>query len=1263
MTVLEAERVRKRRKTETTKKRKYNNINSNTAGENGEQSEQIGDESLNLMGQIILPTGPQICPSSETIRNTAESLSDRIPDEIPELPIASGRSVPLCELVTKDPQDSGYDYHLLAILKRRFNRHTRTYEYFGKWRDYAENEEHEADWETEEVIHSIAPKMLLAFKYALAKNPSSSLRIEANKHGITPLTHCFNLEYYLGDSQRGKDEAAVEKDAQDVTSSSSSSSSGGSSSGRRGSGGRSSNGSSGSGSSSGGSSSSSSSRLSGSSSSSSSSSSGSSSSGSSSSGRSSSSSSGGGSDGDDDGVVPLSGAAFKERYSALVNHGPLHSSVPGHLRGEFVERARCALQELVHGPLGLQSTSLLSLLELPGRMLQRQIKHHNTQHKYNTRSKDTNINSCMYHIRNGHIRKAVQTLIRNNDLNDKLSAEEFINAGTKLHPQVERGIPKPPLGSTCPNIDLRNGNDRALFERCVRDRDNGSAPGPSGWTGRMQSLLVKKEETKQLLADFWSMMQRGEISEQCQDILKGSLLSLIRKDSSSDKRRPVAATEIFYRGITTYAVRQCKQAIHGIFAPIQLGMAKGGCERVLHTLQFMLNNRTSGRRKVAVTVDFTNAFNTVNRETMMHALYEQHQLSSIFHLAYWAYSAPSDLLFRDEHGLVTSSDKLRSCEGGKQGDTLSVLLFCLCAHRLYRYIAEKYHGRDGTKKVEVLAIVDDMTFVCEDVETAITVLDQIQSVSEEMCGLCVNLSKTSMINFHKDDVMPMSAEHRQQLADWGVRVHRLAAPLLGSVLGRTDNDGLSEMKALIMDAVHSHKPLFDRLKQRELPHQYAMIILQNSTSMKHNYINRTVLPHACEEAAQTFDNECVKVMTERMRIVATPEIRQQLLAPTKGNIGFGIHQNEHTHYLAYLSSLALTIAMDETGTFDPAYMSESQRYQVQSCLRTAARFGIADRVLLSQDYHEFYRVCVDKDREQAWAQGLQSRLYGAYCKLRLAKLRRDCDDRKDVAALRHIDAICADGCSVWLRGIPARHTMEMSDDVYVHACRLRLNLPFFDIMPATCPKCGVSIAHDQQHIYNCPRLCKNTRNNRHESIVHTLLIKATEANILVCKNLSHLFVNDSEQRPDLQIGYRNATDTLVDVMVTNDTRASEDSRTAAAVRDKAAAEKRARYAAMCAAHGMSFTPFIVSIHGACGKEAQELMRDMAVHAVNHGSSRISDYGEFMSEVRMEVAVRIQVGTYEIGKRAMMTCLHDSNRHAARVTNSSSSSSSASRRAR
>ena len=113
-------------------------------------------------------------------------------------------------------------------------------------------------------------------------------------------------------------------------------------------------------------------------------------------------------------------------------------------------------------------------------------------------------------------------------------------------------------------------------------------------------------------------------------LLHVSLLALLKKNGEP---RPVAVGELFYRLVTSWAMKNARDPVSQILAPIQMGLGvPGGVETVHLFLQALLGDERLGF--VAIATDFTNAFNSRGRDKLLSAIFRQDSLRSLWNLAH-----------------------------------------------------------------------------------------------------------------------------------------------------------------------------------------------------------------------------------------------------------------------------------------------------------------------------------------------------------------------------------------------------------------------------------------------------------------------------------------------------------------------------------------------------------------------------------------------------------------------------------------------------
>ena len=138
--------------------------------------------------------------------------------------------------------------------------------------------------------------------------------------------------------------------------------------------------------------------------------------------------------------------------------------------------------------------------------------------------------------------------------------------------------------------------------------------------------------------------------------------------------RPIAISESFYKLTTMYAISLVKDALPGVFEPIQFGVgAPGGPERAAHILQAGLE---SDPESILLKCDIRNAFNERKRAGILAELYKVDVLKPLWSLSYFAYKQSSPLLIL-RNGVYVDAI---SCQRREFAPALSAILFrVLCA--------------------------------------------------------------------------------------------------------------------------------------------------------------------------------------------------------------------------------------------------------------------------------------------------------------------------------------------------------------------------------------------------------------------------------------------------------------------------------------------------------------------------------------------------------------------------------------------------------
>ena len=139
---------------------------------------------------------------------------------------------------------------------------------------------------------------------------------------------------------------------------------------------------------------------------------------------------------------------------------------------------------------------------------------------------------------------------------------------------------------------------------------------------------------------------------------------------------PIAVGEVLRRLTSKCLSCAVRSAAFAHLAPLQLGVnVKGGCEAVIHSVSQLMSSGQPDQQWVLL-LDFTNAFNTINRFSM----FEEFR-AHIPGLSAWMESCYSGQPF-----LHLGSQTILSCCGVQQGDPLGPLGFALTLHPIVERI-------------------------------------------------------------------------------------------------------------------------------------------------------------------------------------------------------------------------------------------------------------------------------------------------------------------------------------------------------------------------------------------------------------------------------------------------------------------------------------------------------------------------------------------------------------------------------------------------
>ena len=177
-----------------------------------------------------------------------------------------------------------------------------------------------------------------------------------------------------------------------------------------------------------------------------------------------------------------------------------------------------------------------------------------------------------------------------------------------------------------------------------------------------------------LITEVVNLLLQGEVPEAVRPFVCGASIMALRKLNGT--LPPITVGETIRRITSKVAVELISERARTILEPLQLGVkTPNGCEAIIHTTRQWFHRHRSNPTKTAISVDISNAFNTVHRSAVLQSV-RTHFPS----LVPWV-----DCCYRhDSHLFTGSSDAcdqvITSSRGVQQGDPLGPSLFALAVH-------------------------------------------------------------------------------------------------------------------------------------------------------------------------------------------------------------------------------------------------------------------------------------------------------------------------------------------------------------------------------------------------------------------------------------------------------------------------------------------------------------------------------------------------------------------------------------------------------
>ena len=436
------------------------------------------------------------------------------------------------------------------------------------------------------------------------------------------------------------------------------------------------------------------------------------------------------------------------------------------------------------------------------------------------------IRHALQTARAGNLGKATR-ILDNVYKESALTPEEKVRKLQQLHPEGDAiRIPEADFPRTGV---VEKSEVRLATEKLSR----GASPGPTGLSESMMRLLVDDEESCLSLCHMLRDVINGEVPLNVRKRLTRCGIIALAKPQNGI--RPIAMGDTILKICGSILLQRHENALQNFFSPIQRGiLQKNACESIVHEL---LNEYEEGH--AILTVDFSNAYNTPQRNAIAEALLGNPIFKPFMRLFYLEYGIPSELLFFAHNALFAT---IESSSGIRQGSALSSMYFCALLQGPLRELMHLYPD------VKIRAYQDDVTLSSKNVQALEAAFFYLREIAAEM-----NLR----INFQKCDWFQKNIPNIAQpppLEKLGVNFCSDAIKVLGAYVG-TDQ----VVENLLIKKMEKHKCLFRRLLLMG-PSNLSLAILRRCTIPRHDYHLRVHRPGATFQLAQSFENQVNKVL-------------------------------------------------------------------------------------------------------------------------------------------------------------------------------------------------------------------------------------------------------------------------------------------------------------------------------------------------------------------------------------------------------------------
>lgn len=485
--------------------------------------------------------------------------------------------------------------------------------------------------------------------------------------------------------------------------------------------------------------------------------------------------------------------------------------------------------------------------------------------------------AAVTHVRHGRLGKACSALSSSGLAPDNEETREKLES---KHPVCDVPPPVLDINKDSPAVQLNSLFDlRGLLSSFAKD------VGTDGTNFRVQHLVDGSNahlprSVISSLRSVINLLLSGAAHADTRPFLAGAKLTALVKGESDI--RPIAAGNVFRR-IASKCVCQLNQArFRAALGKLQAGVAcPAGAELVVHSTRDIVSRHWRDDF-VLLKVDFANAFNSIDRHTLL--LQCQSLFPDLLPWVRWCYG--------EQPWLVHRTGNLRSCVGVQQGDPLGPFLFCLVLQILAARVADASPGLVLHKWY-----LDDGVIAgpVSDVLRALSIL----SLDGPALGLHLNLAKCELFS---PDMNTFDCEFSFARGTFRFPddLHRRSdVPnflLLGAPFGDADF-----CSSYIQQLCEANRVLLGRIAKLEDP-QVSLHLTRTCASFgKFVYVARTTPPVLIQEALTACDDDVRESLASFAALQLSDTAWSQAQLPLSRG-GLGLRSVSEHCAAAYISS-------------------------------------------------------------------------------------------------------------------------------------------------------------------------------------------------------------------------------------------------------------------------------------------------------------------------------------------------------------------------